>query len=137
AAWATDLRKTQSPQLFTGSDDPAFAGSYTLLNTDQGIRGFLSVVNDVIYVQAGSLSLDKWATPKRAAATDEEEVSLQLQTAAQQPFHKILVDLSRCLASYDWRTSSAPNLNDGERRRQGVYRGSSGYKELRRDLLQH
>jgi hypothetical protein len=41
------------------------------------------------------------------------------------------------LAGYDWRTSSAPGLTETVRLRQAVFRGSSGYKEMRVQLLKH
>jgi hypothetical protein len=41
------------------------------------------------------------------------------------------------LASYDWRTSATPGLSDDERLRKAAFRGSGGYKELRRQLLLH
>jgi hypothetical protein len=43
----------------------------------------------------------------------------------------------RKIATYDWRTSSTPELTDAERLKQAVFRGSSGYKELRMQLLDH
>ena len=41
------------------------------------------------------------------------------------------------VATYDWRTSAAPNLKDDERTLKAAFRGSGGYKELRLQLLRH
>ncbi|HEY0367804.1 MAG TPA: hypothetical protein VGC73_15130 [Pyrinomonadaceae bacterium] len=43
ATWAKDLRKVQAH--LTKNTDPAFEGDYSLINTDQGIRGLLHVTN--------------------------------------------------------------------------------------------
>lgn len=137
AGWSTDLRNITGQTLFDEEDDPAFYGSYSLLSTDQGIRGFLAVTNDVFYVQADSLNLSKWRGDPGIAATDDEAVKNELQSIRKQAFAVTLDMVSKCLATYDWRTSSAPSLSEAERRRQGIYRGSSGYRELRRDLLRH
>ena len=39
------------------------------------------------------------------------------------------------LALFDWRTSSAPNLDIDERQMQAAYRGSGGYSILRQQVL--
>jgi hypothetical protein len=40
------------------------------------------------------------------------------------------------LAKFDWRVSSTPELTDSERRAKLVFRGSSGYRELRAQLIE-
>jgi len=50
---------------------------------------------------------------------------------------RFIEDIADGLASYDWRTSSTPGLDNDERMRQAVFRGSSGYKEMRMQLLKH
>ena len=49
-AWAEVLREEDDWDAET--DDPAFYGAHSLLNTDQGIRGLLFVTNDLCYVMA-------------------------------------------------------------------------------------
>ena len=53
----------------------------------------------------------------------------------RSPVHSFLVKLAHEIAKFDWRVSSTPNLNDEIRRGQMVYKGSSGYKELRIQLV--
>lgn len=138
SAWAKSLRELKEQELFEIGDDPAFFGPHTLLATDQGIRGFLAVTNDICFVLAEELGLTKWQGEDASAATDEEAVSKELKgLSKQRQIVSLFDELAEHLAKYDWRTSSTPALTDAERRRQGVYRGSSGYKELRRDLLNH
>jgi hypothetical protein len=45
--------------------------------------------------------------------------------------------LAKRLASFDWRTSSAPDLSASERTVRAGFRGSGGYKALRGHLLLH
>ena len=51
--------------------------------------------------------------------------------------YRFLSELGKVLATYDWRASSAPHLSDDERLRKAAFRGSGGYKELRREVLTH
>lgn len=137
ADWAKELRAIKEQVLFDSGDDAALQGPYSLLGTDQGIRGFLAITNDVFFLLADELQLARWKGEQGSAATDEDAVARELKGIRKQPFASVFEDIAECLASYDWRTSSTPGLSETERRRQGVYRGSSGYKELRRDLLVH
>jgi hypothetical protein len=135
--WAKDLRRIKDQQLFDEKDDPAFQGQYSLLGTDQGIRGFLSVTNDIFFLLVDKLNLEAWKGAEGSAATDEEALDRELKSLNKQNWSSVFDDIAAALASYDWRTSSTPDLPENERKRQGVYRGSSGYKELRSDLLTH
>ena len=144
ASWATHLREVDGVELFEG-DDPAFYGDYSLISTDQGIRGLLFVVNDLCFVQSRELDLEDWRWEsvsaelrgKSAGATDEAAVTAAVKSFRKTNGAKFIEEIAGGLASYDWRTSSAPDLDNDERMRQAVFRGSSGYKELRRQLLQH
>jgi DGQHR domain-containing protein len=145
AKWARQLRTPEQKALFE-SDNPAFFGSHSLFTTDQGIRGFLSVFNDLCYLSASKLKLDEWDSAdifdvkpekKAAKATDEQPVSQALKWMEKQSAATFVERLAKALATYDWRTSSTPDLTEEERLRQAVFRGSSGYRELRRQLLLH
>ena len=59
ARWASDLREVDGQELFEG-DDAAFYGEHSLISTDQGIRGFLFVVNDLCFVESQKLGLELW-----------------------------------------------------------------------------
>jgi hypothetical protein len=144
AEWAEYLRAVEEEELFVDDDDRAFHGKYSLLTTDQGIRGFLRVTNDLCFVHWDELRLDRWrwddverTSAKDAAATDERAVSAALKSLAEQPVSKFISQIARGLATFDWRTSSAPELPPEIRRQQAVFRGSGGYKQLRIELLEH
>lgn len=138
--WADAVRLAQQHNMFEEDLDPAFSGAYTLLTTDQGIRGLLSVTNDLCYVRAQQLALLEWfiaESSEEYSEYSEEAISEALNTLENQPVSKFLEEISECLAKYDWRTSSAPGLTSDEATLKAAFRGSGGYKELRRQLLQH
>lgn len=137
--WAKELRETKALDLEYKKlkDDPAFYGSFSLLVTDQGVRGYLHVLNDVCFSMAPKLKLRSWNVTERAAARDEKAVDDALKSLEKHPVSTFLRDLTDKLSSFDWRTSAAPGLSDAERRAKLVFRGSSGYRELRIQLLEH
>jgi len=135
--WAECLRKKTNKEDFEQVEDLAFAGHYTLLNTDQGIRAILYITNDLCYVCAEKLKLETWVTDLDSGTTDESAVSEALKSVEKQEVAKWLENIVDGLATYDWRTSAAPNLKDDERTLKAAFRGSGGYKELRLQLLRH
>lgn len=143
--WAEDLRNAALPNLFQDGDDLAMFGEHSLLATDQGIRGFLFVVNDLLFVAEDQLQLRNWtresvyevAAARKFAATEEEAQALALTSLKKTPMAHFIDDLAQSLSAYDWRTSSTPGLSEEQRKAKLVFRGSSGYKELRKQLLEH
>jgi len=134
-SWAESLRgkKRADPR-----NDPAMFGVNSLLATDQGVRGFLFVTNDLFYNRADDLKLDQWEFPVTEPGYDAETVTGALASLRKlQAINAFAVALSDSLARYDWRTSSSPGLEEDERTRKAGFRGSGGYKELRRHVLQH
>jgi len=131
AAWAETLRYVDYAL------DPAFAGQSTLTNTDVGVRGVLFVFNDLCYVLSDHLGLDQWTVDSASDATSETAVTSALKSLRSTRCGKFVSRLSTELATYDWRTSAAAGLTEPERRGKARFRGSSGYKELRTDLLEH
>lgn len=144
AEWARNLRSLEESRLYS-RDDCAFYGKYSLLATDQGIRGLLQTANDLCYVSAEDLDLHGWdwetvysqRNARALAATDEGAVNLALYSLDGSRIGSFLEDLGEALSSYDWRTSSTPGLSEEQRLKQAVFRGSSGYKEIRHQLLAH
>lgn len=133
--WAQSLRAIVAENR--SLDDLAFYGPYSLISTDQGVRGYLQVVNDLCYVRAPRLKFNLWLPDARASAKTVEAVDDTLRSLATQTFAPFVEAIGSSLASFDWRTSSAPGLAEQDRRSKLVFRGSSGYKELRTQLLEH
>jgi len=136
STWTKWLRETEEEG--EAGRDLAFAGPHTLLNTDQGVRGVLYVTNDLCYIQAKDLALMQWGSSEDAAASDEAAVTRALRSLdTQNRIVEFLQKIADSLAKYDWRTASAPGLSDDEKTLKLAFRGSGGYKELRRQLLHH
>lgn len=145
--WAVDLRKRKvQSSLFHGEDDLAMYGENSLLSTDQGIRGFLFVVNDLLFVAEEQLELRSWtweavydgsSAARKLAATEEGAQTMALKSLKKTQIADFIDEMSLSLAQYDWRTSSTPGLDEELRRAKLVLRGSSGYRELRMELLTH
>jgi hypothetical protein len=132
ASWAEALRRKLG---HAGALDPAFAGPATLLNTDQGVRGVLSVSNDLCYVEAVGLQLSAWTEEDVASTPSEETIASALESLREQPVAEFVEAAAQALAQFDWRTSAAPGLTEEERVAKAALRGSGGYKELRKQLL--
>jgi len=136
-AWVFNLQQIADEEDEEDVKSAGFAGPYTLLNTDQGIRGLLFVTNGLSWARAAELRLEDWVTEGSADATDEEEVYQALESLKETDIAKFLERVADSLASFDWRTSRTPALSEPLRGRKAAYRGSGGYRELRVDLLRH
>lgn len=143
APWAEDLRTKKQANLFK-NDETVFYGDYSLLTTDQGIRGFLYILNDFSFILADKLNFMDWTwesvdtfIPKNQPATEEEALKAAITSLADNKISEFLSQIAEGLSTYDWRTSSTPGLDEETRLKQSVFRGSSGYKELRRQLCTH
>lgn len=144
--WATKLRtlyKDPQAKLFeeiSKDEDPAFVSRYSLISTDQGVRGFLHIINDLVYYESSDLGINSitWQDEKvKEDRIDEADVTKAIsQFKKSTKLNEFLSNLCAELAKFDWRTSSEPSLTDQERRSQMIFKGSSGYKELRMQLLQ-
>src|SRR5262249_17010992 len=79
--WAKQLRSEAKRQqdLVASGDDPAFYGPHSLIVTDQGVRGYLHIVNDLCFVAAPKLELRSWRIEREAAASDANAVTLALK----------------------------------------------------------
>jgi DGQHR domain-containing protein len=135
--WAHNLRLLAiKPKEPKPADDPAFYSPYSLITTDQGVRGFLHVLNDLCFVRASKLDLRSWQIERQAGANDSDAVTLALGSLRKHLVASFISDLTKALAGFDWRTSSTPALPEDLRREKLVFRGSSGYKEIRTQLIE-
>lgn len=138
ATWVKDLRVTaQADKNFLDQDDPAFYGQHSLIPTDQGIRGFLLILNEIFFKNAARLKLNEWQVRISEGSNTTLEVSAAIESMKKANFYVLLTKVAAALSSFDWRTSSAPNLTDDEKVRKLGYRGSSGYRALRDQLALH
>ena len=134
-AWANALRGEQT-EVDT-DEDPAFVGPNNLLNQDPGVRVLLQVVNDLYFVRADDLGL-----LKLTEAEDESETEVEVITNLVNWFNRqsavigFLRKTTERLATYDWRSSQAPDLTADEKTLKAGFR-SGGYRDLREHVLRH
>jgi DGQHR domain-containing protein len=141
--WASYLRKAykENPKLKEEikNEDPAFAGGLSLIATDQGVRGFLHVINDMIYEESDSFDINSIGSSSEKVSEeyiDHEVVNKYITQFKKTNLCPFLEDICKELAKFDWRTASVPGLSESLRKSQMVFKGSSGYKEIRSQLLQ-
>lgn len=137
--WPKDLKSgaAASKRGADGKRADPFTGSWTMLNQEQGLRGILSVSNDVLFSLATknekffewSLDIDP------GTSTTVDDVTFALNEIKSQSFWPTVRRLARELASFDWRSSDAPGLSDDERLIRRAFRGSGGYVALREQLM--
>ena len=136
--WIRQLREVASEEEPTLRHDPAFAGRYSMLATDQGVRGFLQVCNDMSYERRNDIPFGRWQRSTLAEATDAGEVSAALgDLQGQSAAIDFVQRLTRDIAGFDWRSAVTPRLPRDVEVFQSRYRGGSGYKQVRLQLLRH
>jgi len=142
-AWAIDLRDENNPiqdvlaDIIGDTADLPFWGKHSLISSDQGVRGFLFLLNDIFFISAIKWSLRKWRVSENAGAGDEAAVSDALASLQKSHLPEHIFSFTGCIATFDWRASSAPNLDTQQRRAKLAFKGSGGYKELRIQLHEH
>lgn len=135
--WAKVLRRQTRPAGIPPTLDLAFYGPNTLLNQDQGIRALLYVMNDFLYLNADDLALTTWGG-SGVEEGDEIGINDALKSLAKQTkLNDLAENLSVTLAMYDWRASDAPELTDQQSLVRAAFRGSGGYRELRKHVVRH
>lgn len=140
AIWVEALRrsagKTKQYRIKL-EEEPGFYSPNSLIATDQGMRGFLQTLNDICYVQAPKLKLNNWILKPSVGPVQDAAIAAALKSLEDQPVAKTVTAMTKSLAGFDWRTSAEPSLSADERQLKLGFRGSGGYKELRRQLLNH
>lgn len=141
APWVQACSKAKSssiPEQNPHKLHPAFAGPYTLLATDQGVRAISVVFNALCQVRHEQLALADWDVAS-LTETDDETVSEMLKELEK---HKNITKFIDKVANelinggQDWRTSAEPSISNSEKQKvQGAYRGSSGYALLQREAM--
>ena len=136
--WVHHLRDQAPAEDESDDHDPAFAGRYSMLSTDQGVRGFLQVCNDISYHRRSDINFDKWRLPTSAEATSAPEISAAIHALEGHPDIKSFIrDLTQDISQFDWRSAVTPGLPQPIEIFQSRYRSGSGYKQVRLQLLLH
>lgn len=147
--WAEELRKHKQPNFLEKEIDIAFAGSETIINTDQGVRGFLYITNDLFYLASQkdkfdliNLFSDEQVEENVFEQDDTFVINKEIENWIQVIENNTSIDeftkkLMEKMSAFDWRSSKAEGLSEEQKLRKLALRGSGGYKELRRQLLIH
>jgi hypothetical protein len=138
-SWALSLRG-EIPPANDRYVDPAFFSKFSLLSSDQGVRGFLHIMNDMVFKHSTELDIRsiKWGIDNeqiKEERIDPLDVESIIKDFKASNLAKYVSKICRELVKFDWRISSEPGLSAEQRRRQMLFKGSSGYKELRTQLL--
>lgn len=142
--WANSLRayyKSPQGKLFEDElqgTDAAFSSKLSLIATDQGVRGFLHIINDFIYLESDTLNLNSIPSTDeiKEDRIDHSDVKRILKKFKESTkLCNYIQDICEELSKFDWRTASTEGLSTAQRQKQMIYKGSSGYKEIRRELL--
>lgn len=137
--WTVALTEPHGQQSIDDTKDLAFTGPRTMLNQEQGVRGILSVANDIFFNLARQtpdlFELDSDLIA--GTSTTSEDVSHALTELNSSPLAEYIVEVGRAIAAFDWRSADAPGLTDDQRLLKRAFRGSSGYVALREQLFLH
>lgn len=136
--WTKLLREPNGQQaIVSKDDDPAFSSKNSLLSTDQGVRGVLHIYNDLCYMNAKNLELEQfeWKDELKEDSIDLHDVEKAYEAFVDTKLHEFVNNISESLGDFYWVTSSTPGLSHEIKQNQGLFRGSSGYKEIRIQLL--
>jgi DGQHR domain-containing protein len=116
------------------SGDPL--GRHSILGSDQGVRVFLLILNELSFRLRDEARLRAWQMLPAGESIDPRQVEEALEDFREAGLQQFVADIARPLASFDWRGTKAPGTTDEEARRKSAYRGSGGYVALRKDLYQ-
>lgn len=97
-----------------------------------------------IFATSGELPLQEWKFDEADVSDNDTNgiSSTLLDKAIKSLFNETeivnFIDLiTKELAEFDWRSASSDSLSDEQKTTKLVFRGSGGYRELRRQLLKH
>ena len=130
ANWFHDLQNSDAPEEIAG--DPL--GRYSLLGSDQGVRAFHMVLNEVMFNLRNSADLRSWQMQPTGESIDPRQVDEALHILDGTGIRGLLREIAEPIAEFDWRNMKAPGLSDDLARSKAIYRGSGGYVVLRKDL---
>ena len=136
--WVVSLREVDGQQIdFADNHDLAFAGPKTLLNQEQGVRGFSLAVNDLLCAKAIDLKLHEWTCDEvDGGETRDEDIDMCLDSLSNAGFALSIAEAVKALAEFDWRSYDAPGLTSDEALMKAGFRGTGGYSRIRQSLLE-
>src|SRR5204862_5454848 len=102
------LNRLKKPSL----SDFAFTSKYSLLASDQGVRGILHVFNDIFFVASKDLALESW---QFGSFFEDEDITNENIGEAilsiPRPIGKMMMTIAEAIIEFEWQNSSAPDLS--------------------------
>ncbi|WP_167542372.1 DGQHR domain-containing protein [Rathayibacter tritici] len=93
--WALDLRRAGEVLVEPDDprNDPAFSGETSLLASDQGVRGFHMVLNDLAYLGQIELQLAEWRIDEDMKVSPESQLDEAMETLSSNEIGRFLTEL--------------------------------------------
>lgn len=133
--WVEELRKNKTKEIDDDAYEPGMFDKKSLLNSDQGVRSLLLLLNELCVINVDRYDFYEWEPVQGAGAFSEDSIDDELERIPDFKFSSLLEQFSKTLSKYDWRTSAGPGLSEKEVHDKKIFRGSGGYVELRKDIL--
>jgi len=112
---------------------PEILARTTLLGSDQGVRAYMSVLNEISFNLVDDYKLRDWRTKDVTGENLAEDINIALDSLYGHPASDLLANVATAVSSFDWRGQKG--VPDGsERDSRKSYLGSGGYVRLRSDI---
>jgi len=144
ASWIMNLRSRESASSIDHESklDVAFTSKLSFFTTDQGVRAIFYVFNDMCFVANENLNLQKFFVDiDYESYTNDVIIDLIIEAfRVDDLINEFIREIAKELVNeFEWRTSSAFDANNPQediiRQNQNQFKGSSGYREFRRQLM--
>jgi len=142
--WAMNLRN-EDRQLKTFEEstkwDLAFTSKNSFLSRDQGVRGFSTFANDFFYIAASynDLAFDEFEYEEddnKSISVENLKRAIDYIVNEKNEIHILIKKFADIASNVDWRTPSALFKNEEEQTNQMRFRGSGGYSQYWKVLLE-
>jgi DGQHR domain-containing protein len=115
--------------------DAEVLSRYTLLGTDQGVRAYSLITNELAYKLRDEVGLRTWRMAPSGDSVDTAQVADALDSLRDSQIAALLQSIADLVIKFDWRSSRFVE-NASERESLEVFRGSGGYVRLRARLYE-
>lgn len=147
--WARSLKNENVETIFVDSLEAknanllindAFLSKNSMLSRDQGVTGISMFTNDLFFIAANYFNDFDFNEIDWKGDIDERQIEISSIDYAIEQFKitslfGLIKDVSQELMTFDWRMPTANFENSIQQDLQKKYKGTGGYREIWRDLL--
>ena len=149
--WAVKLREEKKQLILFDSTDKKFSGvsindsflsKNSMLSHDQGVSGVSAFSNDFFFIAANyfndfDFNEIEWKDDIDERQIETDSIDIAFSQFRNSKLYQLIILFAEELMKMDWRSYSATfDSGDSNQDRQKKYRGSGGYSEVYKDLLQ-